>query len=117
MGLAFVDIAAYDIDPNAALLLSNDLMRKYTILPIKIQDDDLVVAMADPANIFAIDDLRIVTGKEIRFIPDSTSDTRGVSMLNGTIDGAQRLSLPFDYRNGAVQRRRVLRLQFRNDIL
>lgn len=58
-----------------------------------------------------------VTGKEIRFIPDSTSDTRGVSMLNGTIDGAQRLSLPFDYRNGAVQRRRVLRLQFRNDIL
>ena len=43
MGLAFVDISAYDIDPNAALLLSNDLMRKYTILPIKIQDDDLVV--------------------------------------------------------------------------
>ena len=61
MGLAFVDIGAYDIDPNAALLLSNDLMRKYTVLPIKIQDDDLVVAMADPANIFAIDDLRIVT--------------------------------------------------------
>lgn len=58
-----------------------------------------------------------VTGKEIRFIPDSTSDSRGVNMLNGTIDGAQRLSLPFDYRNGAVQRRRVLRLQFRNDIL
>ncbi|MCE9600979.1 MAG: hypothetical protein K8S21_02035 [Gemmatimonadetes bacterium] len=58
-----------------------------------------------------------VTGKEIRFIADSTSDTRGVRMLNGTIDGAQRLSLPFDYRNGAVQRRRVLRLQFRNDIL
>jgi len=58
-----------------------------------------------------------VTGKAIRFIPDSTSDTRGVRMLDGTVDGAQRLSLPFDYRNGAVQRRRVLRLQFRSDIL
>lgn len=58
-----------------------------------------------------------VTGKEIRFIADSSSDTKGVKMLNGTIDGPQRLSLPFDYRNGAVQRRRVLRLQFRNDIL
>ena len=57
-----------------------------------------------------------VTGTEIRFIADSSSETRGVSMLNGTIDGPQRLSLPFDYRNGAVQRRRVLRLQFRNDI-
>jgi hypothetical protein len=58
-----------------------------------------------------------VTGKEIRFVADSTSDTKGVSMLNGTIEGPQRISLPFDYRNGAVQRRRVLRLQFRNDIL
>jgi len=74
MGLAFVDIGGYDIDPNAALLLSNDLMRKYTVLPIKIQDTDLVVAMADPANIFAIDDLRIVTGKEIRPVVAVESD-------------------------------------------
>ena len=61
MGLAFVDIGAYDLDPNAALMLSSDLMHKYTVLPIKIQDDELIVAMADPANIFAIDDLRIVS--------------------------------------------------------
>ncbi len=74
MGLAFVDIGAYDIDPNAALMLSSDLMRKYSILPIKLQDDDLVVAMADPANIFAIDDLRIVTGKEIRPVVAVESD-------------------------------------------
>ncbi|NTU70825.1 MAG: Flp pilus assembly complex ATPase component TadA [Coriobacteriia bacterium] len=74
MGLAFVDIAAYDIDPNAALLLSSELMRKYTVLPIKVQDEDLVVAMADPANIFAIDDLRIVTAKEIRPVVAVESD-------------------------------------------
>ena len=66
MGLAFVDVGAYDLDPTALLLLSTDLMRKYAVLPLKIQEDDLVVAMADPANIFAIDDLRIVTGMEIR---------------------------------------------------
>lgn len=58
-----------------------------------------------------------VTGREIRFIADSTSQTKGMRMLNGTIDGPLRLSLPFDYRNGAVQRRRVLRLQLRTDIL
>lgn len=68
MGLAFVDIGSYDIDPSAALLLSADLMKRYLVLPVKIQDDELVVAMADPANIFAIDDLRIVTGKEIRAV-------------------------------------------------
>ena len=58
-----------------------------------------------------------VTGTEIRFITDPSSETKGVSMLNGTIEGPQRISLPFDYRNGAVERRRVLRLQFRSDIL
>ncbi len=58
-----------------------------------------------------------VTGQEIRFITDSTSETKGVRMLNGTLEGPQRLSLPFDYRNGAVERRRVLRLQLTNDIL
>ena len=74
MGLAFVDLGAYDIDPNAATLLSSDLTRKYTVLPITIQDDELVVAMADPANIFAIDDLRIVTGYEIRPVVAAESD-------------------------------------------
>ncbi|MDR3685353.1 MAG: ATPase, T2SS/T4P/T4SS family [Coriobacteriia bacterium] len=66
MGLPYVDIGAYDIDPGAALLLKLDLMRRYAVLPIKLEDDELTIAMADPANIFAIDDVRIVTGKEIR---------------------------------------------------
>jgi type IV pilus assembly protein PilB len=66
MGLPFVDISAYDIDPGAALLLKLDMMRRYAVLPIKRQDDDLIVAMADPANIFAIDDVRIVTGMQIK---------------------------------------------------
>ena len=74
MGLAFIDIGSYDLDPAASILLSSDLMKKYSVLPVKIQDDELVVAMADPANIFAIDDLRIVTGKEIRPVVAVESD-------------------------------------------
>jgi type IV pilus assembly protein PilB len=66
MNLVYVDLAAYDIDANAATNISSDLARKYHVLPVKMQDDELVVAMSDPANIFAIDDLRIVTGLEIR---------------------------------------------------
>jgi type IV pilus assembly protein PilB len=74
MGLVYVDLGAYDIDPNAATNLSSDLARRYTVLPIKIQDGELIVAMADPANIFAIDDLRIVTGYEIRPVVASETD-------------------------------------------
>lgn len=74
MGLAFVDLAGYEIDPAAATMLAIDLARRHQVLPIKIQDDELVVAMADPANIFAIDDLRIVTGYEIRPVVATESD-------------------------------------------
>jgi type IV pilus assembly protein PilB len=74
MGLTFVDIAAYEIDAHAATLLASDLARRYNVLPIAIQDEELVVAMSDPANIFAIDDLRIVTGYEIRPVVSTESD-------------------------------------------
>ncbi|MDP2182428.1 MAG: ATPase, T2SS/T4P/T4SS family [Actinomycetota bacterium] len=74
MGIVYVDLGAYDIDANAATNISTELMRRYTVLPIKIQDDELVVAMTDPANIFAIDDLRIVTGYDIRPVVSCDSD-------------------------------------------
>jgi len=74
MNLTYVDLGTYDIDPNAAVNLSSDLARRYTVLPIKVQDDELIVAMADPANIFAIDDLRIVTGQEIRPVVTAEGD-------------------------------------------
>jgi len=74
MGLAFVDLPAVDIDPTAATMLPIDLARRHSCIPIKIQDDELVVAMSDPANIFAVDDLRIVTGFDIRVVVAAESD-------------------------------------------
>ncbi len=74
MGLAFVDVGSYDIDPNAAMLVPQDLMRKHLVLPIREENGELVVAMSDPANIFAIDDLRIVTRKEVRAVVAAESD-------------------------------------------
>lgn len=58
-----------------------------------------------------------VVGNEIRFQPDSSGDTRGLRMLTGTVQGPRRITVPFDYRNGAAQRRRVLELHRRDDIL
>ncbi len=74
MGLTFVDLGAIDIDASAATMLPIDLARRHTCLPIKVQDDELVVAMADPANVLAIDDIRIVTGYDIRVVVATESD-------------------------------------------
>jgi type IV pilus assembly protein PilB len=66
LGLEFVDLATYPIDPAAARLVSDTLARRYLVLPIGWWEGRLVVAMADPSNVFAIDDIRTVTGADVR---------------------------------------------------
>jgi type IV pilus assembly protein PilB len=75
-GLDYVDIGGIEIDANATTLLTAELARRYGVLPIAFDAGRLVVAMADPANIFAIDDLRIVTGYEIKPVVSIESDLR-----------------------------------------
>lgn len=65
-GVQFVDLGAMKIDASAANLITEKDARRYAAVPISYVDDHTVlVAMVDPANIFAIDDLRILTGYDI----------------------------------------------------
>ncbi|HTT91493.1 MAG TPA: ATPase, T2SS/T4P/T4SS family [Acidimicrobiales bacterium] len=66
LGLEFVDLAEYPVDPAAARLVTETLARRYLALPIGWWEGRLIVAMADPSNVFAIDDIRTLTGAEVR---------------------------------------------------
>ncbi|MGH9077170.1 MAG: GspE/PulE family protein [Acidimicrobiales bacterium] len=66
--LDFVDLADYPIDPSAVSLVNETLARRHECLPVGWSGDRLVVAMADPSNIFAMDDIRAVTGCEVRLV-------------------------------------------------
>ncbi|MCL5943063.1 MAG: Flp pilus assembly complex ATPase component TadA [Actinobacteria bacterium] len=66
LNVKFLDLAETKIDPSAADLISEKDARRYAAIPVKYVDDHtLLVAMVDPANIFAVDDLRILTGYDI----------------------------------------------------
>ncbi len=73
-GLEYVDLSSYEIDPNAATFLSEEVMRKYNVIPIKMEKKKLTVAVSDPSNIFAIDDLKIITGIEVEPVVANESD-------------------------------------------
>jgi type IV pilus assembly protein PilB len=64
--LEFVDLSDYPIDAAAARLVSDSLARRYLALPIGWIEGRLIVAMADPSNVFAVDDIRTVTGADLR---------------------------------------------------
>jgi type IV pilus assembly protein PilB len=65
-GLEFVDLRDYSIDPTAASTISDQLSRRYQAMPIAWEGTSLVVAMADPSNVLAVDDIRSITGAEVR---------------------------------------------------
>lgn len=65
IGLDFVDLRETTVDPAASALIPETLARRYAALPIGFDDEGLVVAMADPANVLAIDDIRAITGREV----------------------------------------------------
>jgi type IV pilus assembly protein PilB len=64
--LEYVDLSEYPVDAAAARLISDAMARRYLALPIGWIEGRLVVAMADPSNVFAADDIRTVTGAEVR---------------------------------------------------
>lgn len=57
------------LDPALLKAIPEQLVRRYKALPLKKEGDCLVVAMADPANVVAIDDIRFFAGCDIEPVP------------------------------------------------
>jgi type IV pilus assembly protein PilB len=64
-GLPFVELVDYPIDRNVVGLVPAQLCRRHVLLPIAMNGNRLVVAMADPGNVFALDDVRTATRLDI----------------------------------------------------
>ena len=76
--LKFVELGADDVDPDVANLVDKKLLRRYGMLPLRVEDGRLVVAMKDPANLHAIEDLRMLSGYTISPVVVAASDLRRV---------------------------------------
>jgi type IV pilus assembly protein PilB len=63
--LPVINISRLKIDPAVATSVPVDILKKYQILPISRLGDTLALAMADPLNIFAIDNVQALTGMTI----------------------------------------------------
>ncbi len=67
-GFEFVDLTEYPIDPSAAALVPDSICRRYGLIAIGFNGPKLVVAMSDPQNVIARDDVKSVTGKDIEVV-------------------------------------------------
>lgn len=65
LGIPHMDLEKHYIDPEIPRLINENLARRYVLIPVKKEKNRLTVAMTDPLNIFALDDVKIATGFEV----------------------------------------------------
>ena len=67
-GVPSINLAEFSIDPDIIKLVPEDVARKHLVIPVDRRGASLIVAMSDPSNIFAIDELKFLTGLNIEVV-------------------------------------------------
>src|SRR5215216_4943638 len=88
-GLDHLDLQLYRVDPDAAKLVTPAAIKRYQAVPVAFASDrTLLVAMADPANVLAVDDIAVMTGYEVRPAVAAAGDiTRALDRLDEIANG------------------------------
>ncbi len=71
-----VDLTGVEIDETVLKIIPADLARKYTILPVTKTGATITVAMIDPTNVFAMDDVKFMTGYRVEPVVASETGIR-----------------------------------------
>jgi type IV pilus assembly protein PilB len=87
-GMAVVDLSAESIDPDAVKLIPQHLALRYKVIPIGKNKRSLKLAIADPLNVPALDDVRLVTGLDIEPViaPEEAITAAIAQHYSGSID-------------------------------
>jgi len=64
-GVPSINLQHFEIDASVIKLISGDVARKYNILPVNKTGATITIAMADPTNVFAMDDIKFMTGYNV----------------------------------------------------
>ena len=68
-----INLEDFEIEPDIIKLVSEEVALKHQILPVHRAGSSLVIAMADPSNIYAIDDVKFLTGYNVEVVVASES--------------------------------------------
>jgi type IV pilus assembly protein PilB len=86
-GLDHLDLSAFRVDMGAANLIPDNVARRHKAVPVGYADDGtLLLAAADPANVLAVDDIKLMTGLQCRVAVAAEEDIEG---LIGRLDTLQ----------------------------
>jgi type IV pilus assembly protein PilB len=67
-GVPYVDLSKFEINPTVIKHIPAEVAQKYRIMPINRAGATITIAMVDPSNIFAIDDIKFMTGYNVEAV-------------------------------------------------
>jgi type IV pilus assembly protein PilB len=92
-GVPAINLEHFDIDEAVIKLLSPDVVRKYLVLPIDRTGATLTLAMADPTNVFAMDEITFMTGYNVEPVVAAESAIKAsLDKYYGSVSGIQEAS-------------------------
>ncbi len=74
LNVPFIDLSNYIVDPAIAKLVPDHIAERHQMIPINKVGNKLTVAMVDPLNILAIDDVSLMTGLQVKTVVATPSD-------------------------------------------
>jgi type IV pilus assembly protein PilB len=60
-----IKLSEFTIDPDVLKIIPDEVASKYHVMPLSVKNSNLIVAMSDPSNIFALDDIKFLTGYRV----------------------------------------------------
>ena len=92
VGLDFIDLGTFPLDPRAASMLPESVARHHMVLPVRIEDGVPLVAMANPSDVYAMDDLRTILGRN--FTPVVATRSQIATQIRMAYEGDVDMSGP-----------------------
>src|SRR5256714_1766746 len=84
-GVPAINLSYFEIDPSVVKLIPFETAKRYQILPLSRVGASLTIAMVDPTNVFAMDDIKFMTGFNIEPVVASESSIHdGIEKAYGT---------------------------------
>jgi type IV pilus assembly protein PilB len=104
-GLDHLDLNVFNADMTAANLITSAAAKRYEAVPVALMGDQgLLVAMADPSNLHAVDDIAMLTGLDLQIAVASREDIGGlISRMTRLDDVVQSTSLEHEEEQGSAE--------------
>src|SRR6202043_2730001 len=92
-GVPSINLKYYEVDPTVIKLIPQDTAVRYQIVPLSRGGSTLTIATTDPTNVFAMDDIKFMTGFNVQpVVASETSINEAIAKFYGEVQSVEELT-------------------------